>query len=89
MKPDPDKLDTVAGVFFVVAVVLFIWPLKIFGRGAGTTLQVYQDAKGSWVPAAVANANPVWFFLPGVGLAIAAVFVLSVSKWIRMRGRKP
>lgn len=58
----------------VIALFLAVMPFKIAGHGTGSSLQGYQDAKGSWMPAAYANANPKAFFI-----ATGAIGLLGFS----------
>ena len=51
-------MKTVGNTLLLVTVLLALAPVMIVGRGSQPSTQIYQDAKGSWMPAAYAYANP-------------------------------
>lgn len=71
-----------------VAVLLALAPVMISGRGSQPSMQVYQDAKGSWMPSACAYSNPRPLFVAAsiVGLAGAG---LVASSSLTRRHRRP
>jgi hypothetical protein len=45
-------------VLLLIAVFPALTPIIIAGRGLHPSTQIYQDAKGSWMPAGFAYSNP-------------------------------
>ena len=56
-------MKTVGNTLLLVTVLLALAPVMIVGRGSQPSTQIYQDAKGSWMPEAYAYANPRAFFI--------------------------
>ena len=84
-------MKTVGNTLLLVTVLLALAPVMIVGRGSQPSTQIYQDAKGSWMPAAYAYANPRAFFivtgftrLTGAGFIVASSLVER-----RRRARRP
>ena len=84
-------MKTVGNTLLLITVLLALAPVMIVGRGSQPSTQIYQDAKGSWMPAAYAYANPRAFFivacftrLTGAGFIVASSLVER-----RRRARRP
>jgi Na+-driven multidrug efflux pump len=84
-------MKTVGNTLLLVTVLLALAPVMIVGRVSQTSTQIYQDAKGSWMPAAYAYANPRAFFIVSgfTGLAGARFIVASSRVERRRRARRP
>ena len=84
-------MKTVGNSLLLIAVLLALAPVMIVGRGSQPSTQIYQDAKGSWMPAAYAYAKPRAFFIAAgfTGLAGAGFIVASsVVERRRRAGRQ-
>ena len=84
-------MKTVGHTLLFVAILLALVPVLIAGRGSHPSTQIYQDAKGSWMPAAYAYANPRAFFIAAgfTGLAGAGCIVASSLVERRRRAGRP
>jgi len=47
-------MKTIGNILLLVTVLLALAPVMVVGRGSQPSTQNYQDAKGSWMPAAYA-----------------------------------
>ena len=79
-------MKTVGNTLLLVTVLLALAPVMIVGRGSQPSTQIYQDAKGSWMPAAYAYANPRALLIAAgfTGLA-GAGFIVAFSLVERRR----
>lgn len=84
-------MKTVGNTLLLVTVLLALAPVMILGRGSQPSTHIYQDAKGSWMPAAYAYANPRAFYVAAgfTGLAGAGFIVASSLVERRRRARRP
>lgn len=81
-------MKTVGNTLLLVTVLLALAPVMIVGRGSQPSTQIYQDAKGSWMPAAYAYANPRGFFIVAGLTGLAGVgFIVASSLLERRRCR--
>jgi Na+-driven multidrug efflux pump len=79
-------MKTAGNTLLLVAVLLALAPVMIVGRGSQPSTQIYQDAKGSWMPAAYAYANPrVFFVAAGFTGIMGAGFIFASSLGERRR----
>ena len=87
----PHRMKTIGNMLLLVTVLLVLAPVMIVGRGPQPSAQIYQDAKGSWMPAAYAYANPRAFFIVSgfTGVAGASFIVASSLVERRRRARRP
>ena len=83
-------MKTVGNTLLLVTVLLALAPVMIVGRGSQPSTQIYQDAKGSWMPSAYAYANPRTFFIAAgfTGLTGAGFIVASSLVERRRRARR-
>ena len=83
-------MKTVGNTLLLVAVLPALAPVTIIGRSSQPSTQSYQDAKGSWMPAAYAYANPRAFFIAAdfTGLAGASFIIASSLVERRSRARR-
>jgi hypothetical protein len=81
-------MKTLGHTLLFIAVLLALAPVMIAGRGSQPSMQVYQDAKGSWMSSAYAYSNSHPFFVAAsiVGLAGAG---LVASSSLTRRHRRP
>jgi hypothetical protein len=84
-------MKTLGNSLLLMAVPLALAPVMIVGRGSQPSMQIYQDAKGSWMPAAYAYANPRDFFIAAgfTGVAGAGCIVASLLVERRRRADRP
>jgi len=84
-------MKTAGKTLLLIAVLLALAPVMIVGRGPQPSTQVYQDAKGSWMPAAYSYINPRAFYVAAgfTGLAGAGFIVASSLVERRRRARRP
>jgi len=84
-------MKAVGNTLLLVAVLLAFAPVMIVGRGSQPSTQIYQDAKGSWMPAAYAYANPRAFFFAAGFTGVAGVGFIVASSLVerRRRARRP
>jgi hypothetical protein len=84
-------MKTVGNTLLLVTALLALAPVMIVGRGSQPSTQILQDAKGSWMPAAYAYANPRAFYIAAgfTGLAGADFIVASSLVEQRRRARRP
>ncbi|MBJ7259801.1 MAG: hypothetical protein JHD33_09710 [Chthoniobacterales bacterium] len=84
-------MKTVGNTLLLVAVLPALAPVTIIGRSSQPSAQIYQDAKGSWMPAAYAYANPRAFLIAAgfTGLAGANFIIASSLVERRRRARRP
>jgi hypothetical protein len=84
-------MKTVGNTLLLVTVLLALAPVMMVGRGSQRSTQNYQDAKGSWMPAAYAYANPRAFLNAAgfTGVAGASFIVASSLVERRRRARRP
>ncbi len=84
-------MKTVGNALLLVAVLLAVAPIMIIGRGSQPSTQIYQDAKGSWMPAAYAYANPRAFFVAAGFTGLAGVGFIVASSLVerRRQARRP
>ncbi len=80
--------NTVGLSLLCVALFVAIMPLQIFGRGVDPSTQLYQDSKGSWIPAAYAHSHPAWFLIAASVLGSAGVLLLIFSAATGSRRRR-
>ena len=80
--------NTVGLSLLCVALFVAQMPFKIFGRGVDPSTQLYQDSKGSWVPAAEAHAHPTGFLIAAGVLGMAGVLLLAFSAASGCRRRR-
>ena len=83
-------MKTVGNTLLLVTVLLALAPIMIVGRSSQPSTQIYQDAKGSWMPAAYAYANLRAFFIAAgfTGLTGAGFIVASSLVERRRRARR-
>jgi len=83
-------MKTVGNTLLLVTVLLALAPIMIVGRGSQPSTRIYQDAKGSWMPAAYAYANLRAFFIAAgfTGLTGAGFIVASSLVERRRRARR-
>ena len=82
-------MKAVGNILLLVAVLLAFAPVMIVGRGSQPSTQIYQDAKGSWMPAGYAYANPRPFFLAAGFVGLAGVGFIVVPSLAKRRRRAP
>jgi hypothetical protein len=84
-------MKTLGNSLLLIAVLLALAPVMIVGRGSQPSTQIYQDAKGSWMPAAYAYAKPRAFFIAAGFTGVAGVGFLVASSLLerRRRARRP
>ena len=82
-------MKKVGKTFLFIAVLLALAPVMIVGRGSQPSTQIYQDAKGSWIPAAYAYANPRAFFVAAGLAGLAGVGWIVGASLAQRRRRTP
>jgi hypothetical protein len=84
-------MKTMGKTLLLVALLLALAPVMIVGRGSQPSTQIYQDAKGSWMPAAYAYANPRAFFVAAGFTGLAGVGFIVASSLVerRRQARRP
>jgi hypothetical protein len=80
-------MKTVGNTLLLIAVLLALAPVMIVGRGSQPSTQIYQDSKGSWMPAAYAYANPRGFFIAAGFTGLAGVGFIVASSLVERRRR--
>jgi hypothetical protein len=84
-------MKTLGKTLLLMVFLLALAPVMIVGRGSQPSTQIYQDAKGSWMPAAYAYANPRAFFIAAgfTGIVGAGFIVASSLVERHRRARRP
>jgi hypothetical protein len=81
-------MKTLGNALLFVAILLALAPVMIAGRGSQASAQVYQDAKGSWMPSAYAYSNPRPFFIAASIVGVAGVGFIAGSSLTRRHRRQ-
>jgi hypothetical protein len=55
---NPTSIGIFGRVLLLIAVLPALTPIMIAGRGSHPSTQIYQDAKGSWMPVGYPYSNP-------------------------------
>ncbi len=84
-------MKTLGKTLLLMADLLALAPVMIVRRGSQPSTQIYQDAKGSWMPAAYAYANPRAFFVAAGFTGIVGTGFIFASSLVerRRRARRP
>lgn len=71
-----------------IALVAACAPFFILGRTADPGTQAYQDAKGSWVPAAMMNENAIPFWISAAAMLATGVCLIGFDRLMDRRRSK-